>query len=1026
MKLSNVAIDRPVFTTMGAAAVLVMGALALFRLGVDLFPDVAFPVVAITTVYPGAAPEEIEQQVTRPIEEGVSTINGVDVIRSFSRDSVSVVIVLFKLDVDLLRATTDVREKVQSVKLSLPDAADDPQVSKFDPSATPIMIYTVRSDRNATETRRIVDDVIRPTLETVPGVGSVVIGGGTRREIHVDLDQTRLQGLGLSVNTVAQALRAEGFDLPGGRITQGGRELSVKAQGRFRSLEEIERTVLFSMPNGAQIRVADVGDVRDGVEEVRELARVNGKEAVTFNVQKVSGGNTVAVSAAVQAALARLKPTLAKDVEVTLIADQAHFINNNIARLRSHLILGGLLAIMVIFLFMLDVRSTLISAVALPASVIATFFVMWQLGFTLNIMSMLALTLSIGLLIDDSVVVRENIFRHLEMGADPVTAARKGTSEIALAVFATTMTIVAVFVPIGFMGGLIGKFFKEFGLTVAAAVLVSLIVSFTLDPMLSARVAQKVDPDRHEKMRVHWFYGPPTRFFEGLDHAYRGLLSWALRHKITVLGAAAAIFFSSLSLPAFMGTEFFTRGDQGKFEALFELQPGTAIAETDRVALQAEELLQGIPECPTLFTRVGLDRDVSRFAVQALCSGKSERKRHIDDIMAEARTRLAKLPGVSVEIRVPDLANNGQPAPVTLLISGPDFAELQRISERALALVKDTRGTVDVGTSLRPGSPEQRFTVDRVRAADRGVSFIGAAQALRTAVEGEVVSTLPDRGKDIDIRVRLRPEDRTTVAQLMRILVPTRHGGLVRMDEVVRIEEASTPAVIERSNRQRAVTITANLSGRSLGEVLNDITPKLEKIVPAGYTYKFEGEAENMKDTFTNMLIALALAVLFIYFVLASQFESFVHPFTIMLALPLAIIGALLALFLTGLPLGMPAMIGIVLLMGLVTKNGILLVDYTNQLRDRGLGVEEALLKAGPTRLRPILMTSAAIVLGELPTALSTAEGSEFNVPMAVAVIGGVITSTMLTLLVVPVAYTWIDKLAIKRKAVPPLSTPAE
>ncbi len=1025
MKISDVAIDRPVFTVMASAAVLVMGGLALFRLGVDLFPDVSFPVVAITTTYPGAAPEEIEQQITRPIEEAVSTINGVDVVRSFSRDSVSVVIVLFKLDVDLLRATTDTREKVQSVKNSLPDDAEDPQVAKFDPSATPIMIYTVRSDRSATETRRIVDDIIRPTLETVPGVGSITLMGGTVREIQVDLDQTKLQAVGLSVTAVAQALRAEGFDLPGGRITQGGRELSVKAQGRFKNTEEIKRTVLFSLPNGTQIRVGDVGEVVDGIAEVREIARVNGKEAVTFNVQKVSGGNTVKVTADVQAALEKLRLTLDKDVDITLIADQARFINNNISRLRGHLILGGLLAIMVIFVFMLDWRSTLISAIALPASVIATFFVMWQLGFTLNIMSMLALTLSIGLLIDDSVVVRENIFRHLEMGEDAFTAARKGTSEIALAVFATTMTIVAVFVPIAFMGGLIGKFFKEFGLTVAAAVLVSLVVSFTIDPMLSARFAQKVDRDRPAKMRAHWFYGPPTRFFEAMDATYLTILTWALSHRKTVVGLALLVFLSSLGLPAFMGTEFFQRGDQGKFEAIFEVQPGTAIGETNRLAFKAEELLHGIPECPTLYTRVGLNRDPSQFAIHALCSEKSDRVRTVDQIMDEARTRLAGVPGATVELRVPDLADNGQPAPVTLMITGPDFVGLQQLADKALDIVRSTKGTVDVGTSARPGSPEQRFVIDRSRASDRGVSFSAAAMTLRTALEGDIVTTLPDRGDDVDIRVRLRQEDRATVEDLNKLMVPTRSGGLVRMEEVVRLEETSTPAAIERTNRQRAITITANLAHRSLGEVLGDITPKLEEIMVPGYSYKFEGEAENMKDTFQNMLIALGLAILFIYFVLASQFESFVHPFTIMVALPLAMIGALLALFVTGLSLGMPAMIGIVLLMGLVTKNGILLVDYTNQLRKKGLDVIPALLEAGPTRLRPILMTSSAIVLGELPTALSTAEGSEFNVPMAVAVIGGVITSTMLTLVVVPVAYVWIDKLALKPKK-PPVSTPAE
>ena len=1022
MKIAHVAIDRPVFTTMVALCVLTLGGLALFRLGVDLFPDVSFPVVSISTVYKGASPSEVEQQVTKPLEEALSTINGVDTIRSYSRESVSVVLVLFKLDVDLLRASSDVRDKMQAVKNTLPKDVDDPQISRLDPSAQPVLIYTVRADRSPTETRRLVEDVIAPALETVPGAGSIDIHGGTEREVQVDLDQTKLQSLGLTVTQVAQALRLESFDLPAGRITQGGREISVKAAGRFQTPLEVENTILFARADGTQIRVKDVGAVVDGVKEVRERARVDGKAAVTFTVMKQSGSNTIAVSDGVEKAIDKLKAQLPKDVEFTLIAEQAHFIRNNINRLREHLILGGLLAILVIFFFMLDVRSTLISAVSLPLSVIGTFFAVWQLGFTLNIMSMLALTLAIGLLIDDSVVVRENIFRHLERGDDPITAARKGVSEIALAVMATTMTIVAVFIPIAFMGGLIGKFFKEFGLTVAAAVLVSLAVSLTVDPMMSARIAQKIDPDRHHKMMVHWFYGPPTRFFVWLDDFYRSVLKFALTHKLTVMGLALGLLLGSFGLIKFMGFEFFKRGDQGKFEAVIELQPGTSLDETEKVTRMAEQRLKGIPECPVIFTRDGIDRDVAKASVQLICSRKEERERDIDTIMDDARQALATLPGAKVTLRVPDLANNGAPATLWLLVTGPDFAELQRTADTVYRIVRDTKGTVDAGISVRPGPPEQRFVVDRAKAADRGVPFAVAAQALRTAVEGDVVATLPDRGDDIDIRVRLRAEDRATVAKLELILVPGK-AGLVHLDELVHIEESSSPAVVEHNNRQRSVSVTANLLHRSLGEVLSEITPKLDAAMKPGYAYALEGDAKNMADTMVNMAIALALAILFIYFVLASQFESFVHPFTIMLALPLALIGALLGLFLTGLSVGLPAMIGIILLMGLVTKNGILLVDCTNQLRNQGKGVVEALLEAGPTRLRPILMTSAAIVLGELPTALSTSEGSEFNGPMAVAVIGGVITSTLLTLVVVPVAYTWIDKLSLRKT---PVTTPAE
>ena len=1044
MKIANVSIDRPVFVTMCAIATMVMGFLALGRLGLDLFPDVSFPVVAITTVYPGAGPEEVEQQVTKPMEDAISTINGVDTLKSFSRDSVSVVIVMFKLDVNELEANNDVRDRVQQVRSVLPDDVEDPLIQKFDPSASPIMTYGVRAKNlSPIETRRLVEDVIRPALESVEGVGSIVIGGGAEREIQVEIEPTKMQALGLSLGGISQMLRSESVDLPGGRLTVDGKEFSVKASGRFQTVKDVEEVVISSRPDGTQIRVKDVARVVDGTAEIRTIRRVNSDNAVVFDVQKQSGSNTVAVSDGVEAALKKIEVRLGDDVSVLLMQEQAKYIKNNINRLREHLVIGGLLAILVIFFFMLDVRSTLISAVSLPTSVIATFFCIWQMGFSLNLMSMLALTLAIGLLIDDSVVVRENIFRHMEMGEDRVTAARKGTAEIALAVFATTLTIVAVFLPVAFMEGIIGRFFRQFGLTLTAAVLVSLVVSFTIDPMLSARVAKNIEPNRHENMRKHPFYGPPTRMFEALDAWYTDVLKTALNNRWKVVMGAFGMFIGSLLLVQFMGTEFMSKGDQGKFQANFEVPAGISLAETDKLARRAEQmLLKEVPEVRDIVTTVGVDRDASKFKIFVLTSKKDQRTITMDAIMDIARAKFSELPGVTFNLMIPGLADNGQSqAAVQLLITGPDYQVLNEVADKALNLTRNTPGTRDIAIDLKAGSPEQRFVVDRARAADLGVVFGQAAMALRNSLEGDIVATIPDNGDDIDVRVRLAGAQSSSVEALKQIVVASQPGPngqrLVRLDEIVDVVEAPSPASITRSNRQRAVTITANLANRSLGEVIGDLRAGMAAMnLPQGYTYKFDGEAESMRDTFQNMLIALGLAVIFIYLILASQFESFVHPFTIMLALPLAIIGALAGLFLTGVPIGMPAMIGIILLMGLVTKNGILLVDYTNQTRERtGMAAIPALLDAAPKRLRPILMTSAAIVLGELPTALSSAEGSEFNRPMAIAVIGGVITSTILTLLVVPVAYTWIDKLSIKKyhqNTDPPpsssasISTPAE
>ncbi len=1039
MKISDVSIDRPVLTTMAAIGVLVMGALAVTRLGVDLFPEVNFPVVAISTVYPGAGPAEVEEQVTRHIEDAVSTINGVDVVRSFSRDSVSVVVVQFKLSANAMESNSDVRDRLQQVKPLLPDDVKDPVVQKFDPSAAPILTYAVRADRPQVEITRVVDKVIRPRIESVEGVGAVVIRGGAEREIQINLEQGKLQALGLSINVVGQLLRAESIDLPGGRLTVNGREFAVKAAGRFTSADDIANVVLLARPDGTQIRVRDVGTVVDGVGEVRTITRVNGERAVLFDVMKQAGANTVAVSDGVVARIDELALTQDKDVRMTMVNQQAKYIKNNIERLRHHLILGGFLAILVIFFFMLDVRSTLISAVSLPASVIATFFVMWQLDFSFNIMSMLALTLSIGLLIDDSVVVRENIFRHLEMGKNPMDAARIGTREIAPAVIATTLTICAVFLPVAFMDGIIGLFFRQFGLTLTAAVLMSLLVSFTLDPMLSARIAQTIDHDRAEKMLRHPLYGPPTRFFAWMDDAYRSVLRLALKWKKLTIAGAVGLFFLSLGLLPFMGSEFFSPGDQGKFKVAFEAPAGIAIGESAKLAERAEKILRAVPEVTDVVSTIGVDRDAAKFDLLVLTTPKDGRAVTIEAIMADARAGIAEVAGVTVKFSIPGLVDNGaaQPQPVQLTLVGPDLTELNRIAQETVALVKAVPGTSDVAVDLRPGSEEQRFTVDRSRAAERGVSFAAAAMTLRSSIEGDVVATMPDRGDDIDVRIRLREEDRANIGRLREIVVASRSGQMVRLDEIVDVTATPTPASITHNNRQRAVTVTSNLLGRSLGEVVADVEAGLaSRPLPAGYSFKFEGQAKDMKDTFQNMLIALGLAIIFIYLILASQFESFVHPFTIMLALPLAIIGALAGLFLVDVPIGMPAMIGIILLMGLVTKNGILLVDYTNQVREKtGKDPEEALIEAAPVRLRPILMTSAAIVLGELPTALSRAEGSEFNVPMAVAVIGGVITSTLLTLVVVPVVYTWIDRFSIKKyhqSTTPPpatsahISTPAE
>lgn len=1018
MKMTDVSIDRPVFMTTVALAVLVMGLLGLARLGVDLFPEVSFPVVTITTPYPGAGPEELEAEVTRRVEDAVSSINGVDEVRSYSREGVSQVIVMFELEVDVAQAAADVRDRIAGIRGLLPDDVEDPTITRVDMSALPVATYSVKSTRGPLETRRYVDDVVRPALERVDGVGGVTVLGGAEREVRVELQRQAVESLGLPLVAVANALRGESYDLPAGRLVAGTKEVGLKAVGSFEEPAEIEDVVLMTGPNGTQIRVADVGQVLDTSAEVRTMTRVDGIPSITLDVQKQGGSNTVAVVDGVEAAVAKLEASLPEGMSIVKVIDNSVFIRQNLYELNEALVLGGVFAIIVIFVFMLDWRSTLISAVALPVSVVATFFVMWLCGFTLNIMSMMGLSLAIGLLIDDSVVVRENIFRHMERGEDPVTAARRGTGEIALAVMATTFTIVAVFGPVAFTGGMIGKFFREFGITVSASVLVSMLVSFTLDPMLSARVTRAIDPDHHEKQRRHWAFGPMVRVLDSIDRFYVGVLRWSLGHRKTVALGALVAFVSSLGLTSLMGQEFNSRGDQGSFAINLELPAGTSLAETDRVTTLVEELLQEQPEVVTLATTVGKDEVANLASIRVLTTPKSERERSVADIMEALRPRLVEIPGLSFNMREAGMGGSSsslEEAPITLVLRGPDYEELGRFAQEAFRVVQSTHGVRDPAITYKPGRPEQSLLVDRERAADLGVSFATIASTLRVAVEGEVVGQFREGEEESDIRVQLRPEDRGSWEALRDIPVPVRGGTLVSLGDVTREQESTTPATIQRLDRERQITVTANVVGRSLGEVVADIGQKMEGLPPdSSYTYTFAGEAERMQETFTNLGIALGLSVLFIYFVLAAQFESFIHPLTIMLSLPLAIVGALVALFLTGFAMGMPALIGIILLMGLVTKNAILLVDFANQRRDQGKGIIDALLEAGETRLRPILMTSAAMILGMLPTAIGQGEGSEFRSPMSVAVIGGVVTSTLLTLVVIPVFYVWIDRLTLR------------
>jgi HAE1 family hydrophobic/amphiphilic exporter-1 len=1038
MTLSSVAIKRPVFTVMVTVAMLVLGLVGFRRLGSDLFPDVSFPGVTVVVPYPGASPAEVESLVSKPIEDSVIGINGIDRVRSFSREGSAMVFVLFNLGVDVTQAATEVRERVSQVRYKLPTETKEPLISRFDVSVSPVLTYTLRGASSLAELRDYTDDVIRPALEQVDGVAAVDIRGGAEREVRVLLDRPKLDALGIGIGQVVGKLRSENLNVPAGHFDEGEREVSVRTVGEFKSVDQIRSVIVATAKDGSAVRLSDIARVDDGFAEQRTLVRVNGDEAVTFEVRKQSGKNTVEVAHAVKAKMAAIEKQFPKGLSAAVIIDQSHFIERELKTVEEHIVYGGLMAILVILVFMMDLRSTLISAVALPTSVIGTFFVMYLFGFTLNMMTLLALSLSIGLLIDDAVVVRENIFKHLERGKPPMQAALDGTKEVALSVLATTATLVAVFLPVAFVKGMVGQFFRQFGITISAAVVISLFVAFTLDPMLSSRFSKKL----HDKRTTfEWLKRPFEWGFRQMELTYQAMLGWSVRHKAIVgVGAVGSLVFMGW-VASLMGSEFVNSEDRGQFVVEAELPAGSALGESSRLSRVAEEKLLEHPEIRVLAATVGVDGEPNKVRWRVVTTPKDERTVTLISLKDVARRAAQNITGARISVTDPAFVEGAATeAPIMINVRGTEFPEIEGAAHKIEKILQKTPGVSDIQVRYSPGRPELEVVLDRKRAADRGLSLAEVALGLRTAMEGDESGHLRVAGGDeIPIVVRLSEDYRSQAAHLANITLQTSKGP-VKLGDVATFSRGEGPQVIERENRQRQITIWATPIGRPLGDVAKEFQPAIEKAgLGKGISVVYDGQLRLMNETNENMALALLLGVVFIYIVLASQFESFVHPLTIMLTLPLALVGGILGLFLTNNTMAMGAIIGIVLLMGLVTKNAILLIDRAIvHVRDGKMTPLHAILMAGPERLRPILMTSAAMVLGMLPTAVSNSEGSEFRAPMAIAVIGGVVSSTLLSLIVVPVFYLAIEGAKsglsrtfhrfglVRHSAPPPFEAPAE
>lgn len=1014
MWLAEASVRRPVFAWMLMAAIVTLGWISLGRLGVDLFPNVQFPVVTVTTVLPGAGPETIETEVTEIVEENVNTVSGIRSLLSVSAEGVSQVFVWFELEVDPDAATQAVRDKVALARGDLPRDAEPPIVDRLDPDATPILAVMVAGDQPVGALTRFAEDVVKERLERVLGVGSVARVGGREREVRVWLDAWRLRAYGLTADDVVQALRAEHAEIPGGRLETAGRtaEFAFKTRGEVESVAELGEIVIGWREGAGPVRVRDVARVEDGLEDERTHAELDGVSGISLLVRRQSGRNTVEVARAVTAEVEELRREAPPGTRLELAQDVSRFIETSVRDVAQDMLLGGVLAILVTAAFLGSGRATLIVSVALPASVIGSFFLFWVAGFTLNVLTLMALSVSTGILVDDAIVVLENVYRHLERGESPLDAAIRGTTEIGPAVVAATLSIFAVFVPIAFLQGLVGRFFLQYGLTVVFAVGISLLVALTLTPSLCARLLRRESATRHGRVS-----GALERAHAALERHYRRLLERALRHRLLVVGLALASIGVAIPLARSIPLEFSGRVDRSEFEARLELPLGTGLEETKRVARLASATVAELPEVRRVFATIGAGSRarVDQADLYVQLTGKHARRRDMFAVMDDVRERVARAVPEAKRVvahEIPWVGGSSTGSqPVQYSISGPDLAVLEARSEALAERLRADPLFADVRTSYESGKPEVQAAVDRRRAADLGVSLVSLATTLRTLIGGVDAVRYQDGGQRFAVRVQLAPDQRDELAELELIQLRARDGSLVDFPNVARLSVGAGPLQIDREDRSRKVDVLANTrAGVALGTAAARVDALAAEVgLPPGYAGRHRGMAERMRESADAVTFAFGLALVALYMVLASQFNSFVQPAITMLTAPLSFVGAFVALALSGADMSLFAQIAFVALMGLVMKNGILLVDYANQIRERAGSARAAMLEAGPVRLRPVLMTAFSTVFGMIPVAVSSADGAEWRNPMGILGVGGMLSSTLLTLIVVPVAYTLVE-----------------
>jgi len=1025
MKLPEFSVNRRVTTIMLALILVVLGMISFTRLGLDFFPELEYPTVSVVTSYSGVSPEDIENTITSPLEQVINSVSRVKNVNSVTSEGVSVVMVDFEWGTNLDFAAQDLRDQIGLYQSYLPEDASDPLVVKFDISQMPIIFWGITSPMPTYELKELFEEEVTPRFERIEGVASAQVYSTDIREILVDLDRTAMESRMLSSDQIIQALRMENLNLPAGYIVERHSEFLVRTLGEFERLDDIKRTVVGATQTGEPIYLEDVAEVKDTIKEPRYRARIQKENGVYLFISKRSGANTVTAAVAVKKELEEIKKTLPEGIEFYTAMDQADMIQDVIRKTGGNALAGGVLAILFIFIFLGNWRPTITIAVAIPLSVITTFIALYAVGYTLNLLTLGGLALGIGMLVDNAIVVIENIFRHLEEGKERREAAKIGASEVGMAITASTLTTIAVFFPMVFASGITGRLTRGLALSIAFSLIASLFVALTIVPMLASYIFKLRKKRGQEK--------PKKRLFSRLIEFYEKALQKALMHRGKVLGGAVVLLLVSFAIVPFIGTEFMPSSDQDMLLIKVKMPIGTSLEETDRVTSLAEDVLLNEPEVDIVSAQVGSmsEEDASDAASGFSASGvhdallwvglKEQEERDLSDleVLEKIRGKLPKYKGVEFEaIDMSQMMTGSSEAPVEIKVFGKDLSRLKQTSDTIVSKIKDIEGLRDVRHSLEEGKPEYRIKIDREKTARMGLTVAQVGNTVQTVSLGRVATQYREEDDEFDVRVRLQKKYRDDLDDIRNIPLMTSAQTMIKLSQVAQIEQGEGPIKINRENQGRVVTINANIAGRDLGSIMEDIKNNLaglEKSLPTGYFIEYGGQYEDMQEAFLIMIGVFLLASLLVYMIMASQFESFLHPLVIMFTIPLGLIGVVIALLVTGKTVSLVSLIGFIILGGIAVNNGIVMVDYINQLWRKGINKKEAILKGCSVRLRPVLITALTTIVGMLPMALSTSAGSAMRAPMAIAVIGGLFATTLLTLFVIPIIYSFFEKVSFKK-----------